>query len=80
MKLHTYALGYAAGIISALTMLLLTILNSFGIYTVATTTMQGMHLFYTPTLIGTITGMIEAGVMGFVTLYIFAVLYNKFAT
>ena len=77
MKLHATALGYAAGIISALIMLLLTIFNSLGVYMIAVSAMQEMHLFYSPTIIGTITGMIEAAVISFIAFYLLAVTYNK---
>ena len=79
MKLHAKALGYAAGIVSALIMLLLTIFNSLGIYTIAVSAMQEMHLFYSPTIIGTLTGMIEVSIMSFIAFYLFAVTYNKLA-
>lgn len=79
MKVKPLALGYAGAILSAVCMLLLSIINSFGFFVEATAHMQDMHIFYTPTVLGTILGMIEAAVFSFVVLYVFGWLHNKFA-
>jgi len=78
-KLNALGLGYAAAIISAAGMLLLSIANLLGIYKSAVQMMQQWHMFYAPTVYGTITGMIEAAVIGFVFVYAFGRIYNKFA-
>ncbi len=77
-KLNTLALGYAAAIISATTMLLLGILGNIGIYTGAAQMMQQWHMFFSLSIGGIIAGMIEAAVIGFVFGYVFGWIYNKF--
>ncbi len=77
-KCNALALGYAGAILSAAYMLLLSILAYFGIYANAAEQMARWHMFYSLTVVGTITGMIEAAVHGFVALYVLAWLYNKF--
>jgi hypothetical protein len=41
--------------------------------------MEQWHLFFEPTVIGTVAGMVEAAVISFVVMYAFAWLYNTFA-
>ena len=79
MKLNALALGYAGAILSALCMLLLSIGNAIGIYQGAVEMMQRWHIFYAPNVSGTITGMIEAAIIGFVGLFVLGWLYNKLA-
>lgn len=38
------------------------------------------HLFFEPTIVGTVAGMVEAAVISFVLMYAFAWLYNAFAS
>lgn len=77
-ELNTMALGYAGGLVSAAGMLLLGILGNVGIYTGAVKMMQEAHAFFSLSLGGIIAGMIEAAVFGFVGLYVFGWIYNKF--
>ncbi|MBU1132060.1 hypothetical protein KKC32_02325 [Patescibacteria group bacterium] len=60
-------------------MLLLSVANSLGIYQNAAAQMQGWHMFYEPTFLGTISGMIEAAVFTYLVLFVFAWLYNRLA-
>ncbi|MBU1032488.1 MAG: hypothetical protein ABII13_01075 [Patescibacteria group bacterium] len=76
MKIHTHKLSLAAAIFSALAMLLLSLANSMGIYQNAVQQMQNWHMFYKPDFAGTITGMIEAAVMTYVSVYIIVWIYN----
>ena len=78
MKLKILALGYAAAILSALCMLSLSILAKLGIYVSAAEQMQNWHMFYDFGVIGTITGMIEAAIGGFILAVVFGAIYNKF--
>jgi hypothetical protein len=78
-KCNALALGYAGAILSAIYMLLLSILASLGIYATAAQQMANWHMFYSVTVLGTITGMIEAAIHGFIALYLLAWLYNKFS-
>ncbi len=78
-KLNELALGYAGAIISAAAMLLLGIGGNIGFYAGAAQQMMGMHMFFSLTPLGIISGMIEAAVIGFVFVYAFGWLYNKFA-
>ncbi len=79
-KLNALALGYAGAILSALGMLVLSILANSGLYTKASEHMQDWHEFYSLSVSGTISGMIEAAVWSFVILWVFGWLYNKFST
>ena len=78
-KLNELALGYTGAIVSAAIMLLMSIAGVLGIYTQAVEIMQEMHMFYSLSIVGTITGMIEAAVISFVFLYALGWVYNKFA-
>lgn len=78
-KLNPLALGYATAILSALCMLLLGILGNLGIYLGAVEMMQRWHMFFSLSITGITTGIIEAGIIGFTAAYIFGLLYNKFA-
>ncbi len=77
-KLKELALGYAAAILSAAGMLLLGILGNIGIYAGAAEQMQKWHMFFSLSVGGIITGVIEAAVISFVFAYAFGWLYNKF--
>jgi len=77
-KLEEKELGFAGAVIAAACMLLLGIGWNVGIYVNAAEAMSKWHLFFSSSLIGIVGGMIEAGVWTFITLYIFAYLYNKF--
>ena len=76
-KLNELAFGYAAAIISSISMLLLGILGNMGIYIGAVDMMQNWHMFFSLSIGGIITGIIEAAVIGFVFAYAFAWIYNK---
>jgi len=78
-KLKELALGYAGAIVSAAGMLLLGIGGNAGFYAGAAQQMMGMHMFFSLSPLGIITGMIEAAVMGFVFAYAIAWAYNRFA-
>ena len=77
-RFNSLALGYAAALISAVLMLLLGILGNLGIYTGAVEMMQSVHMFFDLSVLGIITGMIEAAVISFVFVYLFGWTYNKF--
>lgn len=77
--LNELALGKAGATLSALSMLLLGIGANLGIYTTAAQQMAKWHMFFNFTPLGIITGMIEAAIWGFVGLYAFGWLYNKFS-
>jgi hypothetical protein len=79
MKLKILALGYAAAILAAACMLVLSILANMGIYVEAATQMMMVHMFYDITIVGTITGMIEAAIVAFIAAIVFGWLYNMFA-
>lgn len=77
-KLNALALGYAGAIISAVGMLLLGILGNLGIYISAAQMMGQLHMFFSLSIAGIITGMIEAAIISFVFVYAFGWVYNKF--
>ena len=76
-KLNVFALGGASAIVAALSMLVLGIFGNLGIYTGAVEMMSQWHMFFSLTLFGVITGMVEAAVITFVFVYIFGLIYNK---
>jgi hypothetical protein len=80
--LNAIAFGAAAAIIAALIMLIIGVLSSFGIYTKPAMMMSEWHLFFSPTPLGVVAGMVEAAIITFVFTYFFIVLYNniKFLT
>ncbi|MBI2618089.1 hypothetical protein HYW58_01420 [Candidatus Kaiserbacteria bacterium] len=78
--LDARALGYAGAIIGAAGMLLLGILGNLGFYTGAVAQMEEWHAFFSLSIGGIIGGMIEAAVISFVALFIFALVYNMFVT
>lgn len=78
-KLNGVALGYSLAILSGLWMLILGILGSLGYAAGAIAWMQSHHLFFNITLLGVVTGIIEAGVYGFIIGWLTANFYNRFA-
>ena len=74
--LHAMYLGYAGAIVSAIIMLLMGILGNLGFNTGAVAMMEEWHLFFSLSVIGIIGGMLEAAIISFVVLYLFAVVYN----
>lgn len=78
-KLDALALGYSGALIAAVIMFLLSLLAMGGMYMGAASQMQKWHMFYSLSIGGTITGIIEAAVISFVFMYLFGVFYNKFA-
>ena len=78
MQLDSLALGGAAAVVSAVAMLLLGVFGAIGVYESAVEAMAQWHLFFAPTALGTVAGMVEAAVIGFVFTYVFARVYNAF--
>lgn len=78
-KLNALALGYASGIVFALTMLLIGILGNLGLYMDGFEAMQQWHVFFDLSILGIILGMIEAAVISFVIAWLIVLVYNKFA-
>jgi len=76
IKNNTHRLSLAGALFSALFMFSLSILNAFGLYTSATKSMEALHLFYRPDVLGTLTGMLEAAVITYVSIFIFVSIYN----
>ncbi|MBU0963171.1 MAG: hypothetical protein KKD48_04680 [Nanoarchaeota archaeon] len=76
-KLNALALGYAAAIVSAVAMLLLGILGNIGVYSGAVSMMEQWHIFFSLSIIGIFTGMIEAAIISFIFMYAFGWVYNK---
>ncbi|WP_458207910.1 hypothetical protein [Haladaptatus sp. NG-SE-30] len=79
MKLDALALGGAAAMVSAVVMLLLGVFGAIGVYGGAVEMMAQWHLFFEPTVVGTVAGMVEAAVISSILAYAFAWLYNAFA-
>jgi hypothetical protein len=77
-KLNSLAFGGSAAIVAALSMLILGIFGNIGMYKGAVEMMTQWHMFFSLTIFGILTGMIEAAVISFVFFYILAWVYNKF--
>ncbi len=71
------ALAGAAAIVSAIIMLLLGILGNLGIYTGAVEMMRQWHMFFSLSIVGIITGILEGAVITFVLVYLFLFIYKK---
>lgn len=77
VELSESAFGYAAAAVSAVCMLLLGIGWKLGIYSTAAQAMADWHLFFGPSIMGIIGGMVEAAIWSFIAAYAFAWVYNK---
>lgn len=75
-KFDANKLALAGAITAALCMMLLSILNGLGLYQGATKQMMSWHMYYSPTVGGTVSGMVEAAVITYVVLFVFAWVYN----
>jgi len=78
-KLNPLAFGYAGATVSGLCMLLLGIGWNIGVYSRTAEQMAKWHLLFSKSVLGIIGGIVEAGVISFVFLYVLIWLYNKFA-
>ncbi|MCA9373998.1 MAG: hypothetical protein R3B71_01165 [Candidatus Gracilibacteria bacterium] len=76
-KLNAHALGAASALLAALCMLVIGILAMMGVYMEAYQIMKAFHIWFDATLIGTLIGMVEAGVISYIAGYLFAELYNR---
>ncbi len=76
-KLKPGALAAAGAIVAVAVMLLLGIFGNLGIYSGAVEMMMKWHIFFSLSLMGIIGGMVEAAVISFVLLYLFAWIYNR---
>ncbi|SFR65574.1 hypothetical protein SAMN04487947_3153 [Halogeometricum rufum] len=72
VHLDSVALAGAAAVVSAIAMLLLGVFGAVGVYEGAVEAMEQWHLFFEPTVVGTVAGMVEAAVISFVLMYAFA--------
>jgi hypothetical protein len=78
-QINKLAAGYAGAIVAAVSMLLLGILGNLGIYMGAVEAMMKWHAFFSLSVLGIITGMIEAAIITFVFVYVSIWLYYKLA-
>lgn len=76
-KFNVPALGIAASLIAALSMLILGIFGHLGIYLGAVDMMRQWHMFFSLTPMGILSGMLEAGGISFVFFVLFGWVYNK---
>jgi len=78
-RLDPTALAASASTVAAGVMLLLGLFGRIGVYTGAVEMMERWHLFFRPTLVGTIAGMVEAAVVTFPLALLLARWYNVLA-
>ncbi|MDP2925508.1 MAG: hypothetical protein Q8N99_03995 [Nanoarchaeota archaeon] len=77
-ELNPKALAISLALVSALIMLLLGIAGNIRIYTGAVEMMKQWHMFFDISIIGIVTGMIEAAIISFIFGWLIAYVYNKF--
>lgn len=78
IKAHTLALAFA--IWSAVIMLIMWVASQMGLYVQAAEQMASLHMFFDLTPVGLIGGMLEAGVLSYLGVQLFALIYNRFAS
>lgn len=76
MKPQIQRLGLTGAIFAALTMLLLSIGNLLGVYKGAVIMMEQWHMFYSPNVVGTITGMFEAAIITYISILVIGWIYG----
>ena len=76
--LKPLALGYSLAIVSAICMLVISILGWLGLYAKGVAAMQNWHVYYNLTIVGVLAGIVEAAIVSFVAGILIAWLYNKF--
>lgn len=77
-KLNALAFGYAGATLAVIGMVVLGILGNIGLYTEAIGHMQDWHAFFSLSVVGIISGAIEAAIWNFVIFWLFGWLYNLF--
>lgn len=76
-QLNARAFAISLAIVSATGMLFLGIAGNIGIYTGAVQMMQQWHMFFSLSIGGIITGIIEAAIISFIAGWLIAMFYNK---
>lgn len=77
-ELNPKALAISLALVSVLIMLLLGIFGNIGIDTGTVEMMQQGHMFFDISILGIITGMIEAAIISFIFGWLIGYVYNKF--
>jgi len=77
-KLDNKALGYGVAIVSAIGMVVTWLFGISGVYSNWVNGMMNMHMFFSLSFLGLITGILEATIWGFITGWLIAYFYNKF--
>jgi hypothetical protein len=78
-KLNPKAIGFSAGLLSAVGMLIISVFAAFGVYKEAFEILKSWYFFLDLSVIGVIIGIIEAFVINNVIGFAFAKLYNAFS-
>lgn len=77
MKSRSQQLAWTGAIFAAVTMFLLSIAQTLGVYPGAVSMMEQWHMFYTSTTIGgTIAGMIEAAIITYISVLLVLWIYS----
>lgn len=77
-KFNEIAFAFAFAITSALIMLMFGIFGNMEIYSGAVEQMLKWHMFFSLSISGIISGMVESAAISFIIGYLFAWLYNRF--
>lgn len=80
LEIDALSFAGAAAVVSGLVMVILGVLGYVGVYEGGVEMMETWHLFFEPTLVGTVAGVVEAAVSVFVFTYLFVILYNSFSS
>ncbi|GAA0242950.1 hypothetical protein GCM10009000_068230 [Halobacterium noricense] len=72
IELDALAHSGAAAVVSAVVMFLPGVFGAVSVYEGVVEMMEQWHLFFEPTVVGTVAGMIEAAIISFVFIYAFA--------
>lgn len=78
-ELNPIALASAGAVVAAVVMVLLGIFGAVGVYEGAVRMMEQWHLFFEPTVVGTVAGVVEAVIITFAVTHSVAWLYNVLA-
>ena len=77
-KCSPKGLGISLAFVSGLYMLLLSLVGLTGRWTEAVATMAQFHAYYSLSFWGTVAGIIEAAIFGYIAGWLIAWAYNKY--
>lgn len=76
-KMNVMALGFSLAIFGAISMLVLSLLGTLGLFESAVEIMEAYHIGFSLSLGGIIMGIVEAAIFCFISGVFIAFIYNK---